>query len=254
MDLKKNRREFLSLTGLTVKEFKKLLPAFEQADKELHPDAKTVQGKRRKRQVGGGRRGVLDAVEQRLLFILVYHKTYPLQTLMGKLFEISQSQANYWIHRLMLVLKRALEMLGVMPERNPHAFGSSEAKRDAEPELIIDGTDRRRQRPKDKDKQAMHYSGKKKTHTDKNVVIVNRKAKRIAYLSQTYAGTAHDKKIADHEHITYPKHTKLYKDTGFQGYEPHVKQTLQLKKAAAQSTHASRTPQQSPTIQNPRRG
>ena len=85
----------------------------------------------------------------------------------------------------------------------------------------------------------MHYSGKKKTHTDKNVVIVNRKAKRIAYLSQTYAGTAHDKKIADHEHITYPKHTKLYKDTGFKVYEPHVKQTLQPQKAAAQSTHAS---------------
>ncbi len=39
--------------------------------------------------------------------------------------------------------------------------------------LIIDGTERRRQRPKDPEKQAPHYSGKKKAHSDKNVVVVD---------------------------------------------------------------------------------
>ncbi|MCI0551729.1 MAG: transposase family protein [Anaerolineae bacterium] len=138
--LKKSRRDFLSLTGQSVKEFERLLPAFKQADQELHPDSQTLQGTRRQRQAGGGRRGVLDDVEQRLLFILVYHKTYPTQTMMGKMFDISQSQANYWIHRLTPVLKRGLEI---------------------------------------KDKQVMHYSGKQKTHPDKNIAIVDRQTNRL---------------------------------------------------------------------------
>jgi hypothetical protein len=51
--------------------------------------------------------------------------------------------------------------------------------------LIIDGTERRRQRPKNQEKQALHYSGKKKTHSDKDVVIVNAHSKRVSYLSGT---------------------------------------------------------------------
>ena len=56
---------------------------------------------------------------------------------------------------------------------------------------------------------------------------------RILFLSGTYPGTAHDKRIADEEHLTYPPGTTLYKDTGFQGYEPPVEKTCQAKKKAA---------------------
>jgi hypothetical protein len=107
-----------------------------------------------------------------------------------------------------------------------------------EPRLIIDGTERRRQRPKNREKQALHYSGRKKKHCDKNVVIVNARRKRIEYLSQTYPGKTHEKKIADDEGIAYPPEAILYKDTGFQGYEPAVKQTCQAKKKATpRGTH-----------------
>ena len=77
------------------------------------------------------------------------------------------------------------------------------------------------------------YSGRKKKHCDKNVVIVNTRGKRIDSLSQTYPGKTHDKKIADEEGIAYPAEASLYKDTGFQGYEPAVKKTCQAKKKAA---------------------
>jgi len=100
-------------------------------------------------------------------------------------------------------------------------------------ELIIDGTDRRRQHPKNREQQALHYSGKHKTHSDKNVVIVNAKTKRVGYLSQTDVGKMHDKKIVDTESIRYPVGTILYKDTGFQGYEPTVQQSHQPKKSRA---------------------
>ena len=42
-----------------------------------------------------------------------------------------------------------------------------------ESRLIIDGTERRRQRPKNPEKQALHYSGRKKTPCDKNVIVVD---------------------------------------------------------------------------------
>src|SRR5207244_3739491 len=99
------------------------------------------------------------------------------------------------------------------------------------PELIIDGTERRRQRPKNPEKQRLHYSGKKKTHSDKNVVVVNAQSKRVGYLSGTYAGKTHDKKVAEGEAIHYPSETRLLKDSGFQGYEPRVRQTRQPKKS-----------------------
>jgi hypothetical protein len=57
--------------------------------------------------------------------------------------------------------------------------------------------------------------------------------KRVAYLSQTYAGKTHDKKIVDSEPIAYPRGAKLRKDTGFQGYEPRGCQTYQPKKSLA---------------------
>jgi hypothetical protein len=64
------------------------------------------------------------------------------------------------------------------------------------------------------------------------VVIVNARGQRIDYLSQTYPGKTHEKKIADEEGISYPPGATLYKDTGFQGYEPAVKKTCQAKKKA----------------------
>ena len=228
-----NRRQFLALTGLTLSEFQVLLTAFPRAYQRLYPANQTTAGQPRQRSAGGGCKGLLHRLEDKLLFILVYLKTYPLQVVMGELFDLSQPQVNYWIHRLLPVLQEALDDLGVCPERNARHLAQGQAASEAEPRLIIDGTERRRQRPKNPEKQALHYSGKKKTHTDKNVVIVTLPRKRIDFLSHTCVGKTHDKRIADTEEIAYPPGAILYKDTGFQGYDPAVKKTRQAKKKAA---------------------
>lgn len=48
--------------------------------------------------------------------------------------------------------------------------------------------------------------------------------KRIFYLSQTYEGSVHDKRIADEEALDFTgevgKTLELLQDTGFQGYKP----------------------------------
>ena len=109
-----------------------------------------------------------------------------------------------------------------MPARESRQFAQHERAQQEPPELSIAGTERRWQRPKNLKKQALHYSGKHKTHSDKNVVVVNAKPKRVGYLSQTYAGKTHDKKIADQEASGYPRDAIWYKDTGFPGYAPPV--------------------------------
>jgi len=229
--LKKDRRKFLALTGLTFKEFDELLSPFTAAYQRRAVRDRTLKGHPRQRATGGGRRSVLESMEQKLLFILVYQKTYALQVIQGDLFGMSQAAANQWVHRLLPIMQEALTELGVMPEREGPAFAESEHDNPQVADYIIDGTERRRQRPKSLEKQALHYSGKKKTHSDKNIVIVNRRTKRVEYLGPTQAGKTHDKKMVDDEHISYPPDTLLHKDTGFQGYEPDVAETRQPKKS-----------------------
>jgi hypothetical protein len=231
--LKRNGRRFLALTGLTPKEFHAVLPAFGKAYRQRYEGSKTLAGRKRQRPIGGGRDGRLITIEQKLLFILVYQKTYPLQVIQGELFGMGQSSANAWIHRLLPVLSEALTTMGVMPERDGRQFALAERRKSAPAEYIIDGTERRRQRPKVAEKQVLHYSGKKKAHSDKNLVIIHRQSQRVSYLSPTYVGKIHDKKIADREAIAYPRQAVLHKDTGFQGYEPKGCRCHQPKKSRA---------------------
>lgn len=235
-ELKNNTRKFVSLTSLTPEEFDFLLPGFERAYLKAYPVSKTKAGQKRERKAGGGRKGTLASIEQKLLFALVYQKSYPVQSIMGELFGMGQSQANDWIHTLLPILKQALDDLGYEPERDPKKFKKSEQGQKDAANAIIDGTERRRQRPKEAKKQALYYSGKKKIHSDKNVVIATVKKKRISFLSQTYPGKTHDKKVAETENITYPNHMTLLKDTGFQGYEPKVHKTIQPKKSRARKS------------------
>lgn len=225
---KKKPRAFLALTGLTVEEFEKLLKYFEKAWEE-YVEKNYVEREGRERKYGGGRKAKLGTIEEKLFFILYYLKTYPLQEVIAMEFGLSQSQACEWIHRLSEVLKRALEEMKELPERE----GKELAKRlEGEQEEVygIDGTERRVKRPKDPEKQKKYYSGKKKGHTVKNNVVGGLESRKVKYLGDTHEGKKHDKKIADEEEVTFPEGSRLYKDTGFQGYEPEGVNTKQPKK------------------------
>ena len=89
--LQMDRRQFLALTGLTLSEFQRLLTAFPQAYQQLYPANRTAEGQPRQRSVGGGCKGRLEQPEDKLLFLLVYLKTYPLQAVMGELFDLSHA-------------------------------------------------------------------------------------------------------------------------------------------------------------------
>lgn len=109
-------------------------------------------------------------------------------------------------------------------------------------DLMIDGTERRRQRPKDAKKQEQHDSGKKKTHTDKHLVWVNNQSKKVLYLSPTVGVKPTTRrwqtKIPSTMH--YSVGATLGKDTGFQGYEPAGVTTFQPKKAEGERIEPGR--------------
>lgn len=218
--LKERAREFLAATGVTVDEFEQLLPAFSAAYTQLYPAHLTAAGQPRQRRFGGGNRAVLGNDADKLLFILTYHKTNPLQTMHGLQFDLSQPQANYWIHHLLPVLQQALQALGFTPERDASQVAATPLLDADSPDLVIDATERRRQRPKDQQRQKEHYSGKKKAHTDKNILLVQQQTGQVIYLGQTLPGKTHDKRAADEAAIVYPANATLDQDSGFQGYAP----------------------------------
>lgn len=230
-DLKKKPKELLAATGLKAEEFEALLAVFAEKYAASNPVDRTIDGKPRQRRPGGGGKATLNALEDKLLFILVYEKTYPLQTMLGLQFGLSQGRTNIWIHRLLPVVCAALEQMKLTPERDGQAVANSTLAREGGADLVIDGTERRRQRPQDETRQQAQYSGKKKAHTDKNLVLVNRHSQKVVYLSPTQPGKKHDKKLADEAAIAYPPGATLGKDTGFQGYAPQGVLAWQPKKS-----------------------
>jgi hypothetical protein len=213
-------KEFLAATGLTLAEFARLLPAFAASSTVLSPPDKTLEGQVRQRHVGGGANGILAQMEDKRLFMLISQKTTPLHTLHGLSCMLRPSRTHYWMHHLLPVLQHAFAALGVAPERDTSRVATSPLALEGAPDVVMDGTERRRQRPTDAAQQQEQDSGKKQTPTDNNLLLVNAHTNKVVYLGPTVAGKTHDKKAADQAQMCYPTNATLGKDTGFQGYEP----------------------------------
>lgn len=207
------------LTGLTVKEFETLLEPFSTQYDQLVIQPR-VNAPDRKRAMGGGQKGALPEVADKLLFILVYTRIYPLLIIQGMFFGIAESKACKWVGILLPVLDAALGQSHMRPKR---AKGCSlEEIIEKFPELkelgvLTDGTERPIHRPKDDEEQKEHYSGKKKRHTSKHVTITHPKTQRILAVSEEAPGTKHDKKIMDEAQISCTTAIQVRADSGFQG-------------------------------------
>lgn len=217
LELKEKPREFLAATGITDEEFRAILPSFEKCYQLSLPSKPKPTKKKKQRAGGGGRKSKLATVGDKLLFILVYQKTFQLQTMHGLQFGLSQGRVNYWVHRLLPVLQQSLALMGMKPERDGKQVADLIEANEGGANLSIDATERGLQRPVNREKQQEKYSGKKKTHTDKNLLLANENTKKIVYLSATVEGKKHDKKLAEESQINYPANASLTKDTGFQG-------------------------------------
>jgi hypothetical protein len=50
--------------------------------------------------------------------------------------------------------------------------------------------------------------------------VIGNDKREVIYLSQTYEGKVHDKKICDEEELLFPDGIILYQDSGYQGFKP----------------------------------
>src|SRR4051812_48968140 len=117
-DVQARPAEFLNLTSLTIEEFEVLVAPFEAAFQD-HMAAWRLDGKpRTARRFTVYRTCPLATPEDRLFFLLTYLKTYAVQVVQGRLFGMSQSKANQWIHVLLPALLAALRGLGDAPARS----------------------------------------------------------------------------------------------------------------------------------------
>jgi hypothetical protein len=117
-DIQTRPTEVLDLTSLTVDEFQQVVPPFE-AMFQAHMAHWRLDGQpRTARRYTTYTNCPLPTPEDRLLCILVYLKTYPLQVVQGRLFGMGQSQAHQWIHVLLVVLQATRRALGEAPSRS----------------------------------------------------------------------------------------------------------------------------------------
>jgi hypothetical protein len=155
-----------------------------------------------------------------LFFILFYFKCYPTFDLAGFLVGIDRSQAHYWVHRLQPVLETALGKKMSLPSRKIDSVEDFLTRYPGVKRVMIDGTERQIQRPKDQEKPKSNYSGKKKHHTRKHLAAVDEN-KRVLVLSKAREGKLHDKRAHDEDDIAgaIPEEIPIEVDSGFLGLQ-----------------------------------
>lgn len=215
----KSPRLCSALTGLKPGEFTDLLPTFTEVllkkMKRQHNDNPHKQ-----RAFGGGRKGCLPTPADKFFFILFYYKCYPTYDVLSFLFNADRGDLCRRQFFLSGIMESTLGKKLALPKRKLRSVEDFFKAFPEAKEVFIDGTERPIQRPKNKEKQKANYSGKKKRHTRKNLII-STKQKRINFLSKTVEGKQHDFSIlkaqAPPKYI--PPEVKKHLDLGFKGYQ-----------------------------------
>ncbi len=200
---------FRQLTGITPDAFDRTLaqltPRYEQAD------ARRKDRPGRRRRPGAGRKHALG-LDDRLLMLLIYYRTYATHARLGFLFGVDDSAVGRNINPLQPLLAGIFRI----PERRV-ALDPEDIR-----ELFFDATERPTRRPGRGQRE--FDSGKKKRHTIETQVVVVRRTKppgpgakprklRIAAVSAASPGRVHDKKVYDRARMVGPPDAKRTGDT-----------------------------------------
>jgi hypothetical protein len=136
-DIQTRPTEVLDLTSLTVEELREVVLPFEAAF-QAHMAEWRLDGRpRTARRYTTYTNCPWPTPEDRLLCILVYLKTYPLQVVQGRLFGMGQSKAQQWIHVLLVVLRATLRTLGDAPTRSVQALAQRLGVAEADAAAVV---------------------------------------------------------------------------------------------------------------------
>lgn len=216
--LKKNPHAFRILTGITVEKFDKIFAQLKPVYDDWY--FKKLLQKKRRRAPRSGYDFALE-LEDRLLMLLIYYRTYATHVFLGFMFHMDNSNVCRNINPLQPLLAKIFKI----PEKR------IKLSEDEIIDLFFDGTEQPINRPKRKQKR--WYSGKKKKHTIKHQIVVVKVKKRgkkikvrIKAVSKAFYGKIHDKEIYTQTRTTLPLKVPRYGDKGYQGTSliiPHKK-------------------------------
>jgi Helix-turn-helix of DDE superfamily endonuclease len=164
----RDERQMKALTGLSPAQFNHLLPVFSDLYQatQLKTYEKGIESGTRRRKPGGGCKGKLPTMADKLLFVLYYYKTYPTFDVLGTQFEVARSKAHANLHKLSPILYDTLVHLELMPYRELATPEDLKAALQGVDRLLIDATERAYHRSTDDAKQRAHYSGKKTAYAE----------------------------------------------------------------------------------------
>ena len=166
----RDERQMKALTGLSQAQFDSLLPVFSdiyQATQQRTYEEGAQSGTRR-RHPGGGSKGKLPTMVEKLQFALYYYKTYPTFDVLGTQFAMARSKAHENLHKLSPILYDTLVHLDLMPYREFTTPEELKAALQGVDRLRIDATERAYHRSTDDAKQREHYSGKKTAYAEEH--------------------------------------------------------------------------------------
>ena len=148
-----------AITGLNKAKFEELVAAF---GKQFRNSELTWKGTPRKRKAGGGAKFSLETDAQKVFLVLFYFKCYPTFDLLGFFFDLNRSNANRCLHYFTPIVEAALGAKLALPARKIYSLEEFSERFGQIDQLIVDGTERPIQRPKNATKQTNNYSCKKK--------------------------------------------------------------------------------------------
>jgi len=225
--LSKRKAHFKTFTGLSVEEFDDLITATRQDWENLRITRLIEGNPHRKRDIGAGRKKILNAQEDQILLTVMWLRTYSAYAMFEYLFCIDESTVQRTIAQTLPLLQSKFLLPFPDPrkqkgrkkittwEQMQKAFPGIDEVRDI---LLGDATEQKVPRPQKKTKRKKYHSGKKKTFTIKTQLIVNGQG-LFADISQSIPGRTHDYKLfkASGPPRSIPKGIPLYLDSGYQG-------------------------------------
>ena len=209
-------KETKRIIGITDKQLIKLI---ENAQKVEDKKRQAIaSGEKRLIKAGGGRKKSLGKAEEIILTLYYLHHV-PTFQLLGAIFGVSESTANnifhYWIDILRELLPSSL--LDEFSGKENEYLWIKEAL--TEIELIVDSTEQDIFRPKNDEKQKKYYSGKQKSHTLKNQIIITDNGKEIVDVIVGERGPESDIILFKKQQKKFDKEQRFQGDKGYQGGE-----------------------------------
>jgi transposase len=155
-------------------------------------------------------------LEDMVLMLLLYYRSYVTQMFVGYLFGLDDSRVCRIIQKLEPLLAKVM----AIPKEKYLSQEEVEA-------TLVDATEQPIERPKKG--QRAYYSGKKKRHTLKTEIRTTLKG-RIIHVSKSRPGSVHDYNVHKQEPPLHPK-SRAFVDSGYQGLDKlHAETELPYKK------------------------